>query len=157
MTCSSRSSTRISRLLSSGWDGFARRRWNGRPRARRRSFRSGSNDRCRRLVKPRHAAASGRPGAARDGEESATAHALAGIGLRTVIIGAPIYQMLGARRFADVYNRQMRWAVIRRQNELPGFLAEPLSLSVFVALAAAFAAPLIGWSGLAAFLATLAF
>ncbi len=81
------------------------------------------------------------------GEDSATAHALASIGLRTVIIGAPIYQMLGVRRFSDVYNRQMRWAVIRRQNELPGFLLEPLGLSVFVALAAAFAAPLFGWSG----------
>lgn len=91
------------------------------------------------------------------GEDSATAHALAGIGLRTVIIGAPIYQMLGARRFSDVYNRQMRWAVIRRQNELPGFLAEPLSLSIFAALAAAFAAPLAGWSGPAAFLAALVF
>lgn len=80
------------------------------------------------------------------GEDSATAHALASIGLRTVIIGAPIYQMLGVRRFADVYHRQMRWAVIRRQNELPGFLVEPLGLSVFAALAAAFAAPLLGWS-----------
>jgi len=91
------------------------------------------------------------------GEDSATAHALAAIGLRTVIIGAPIYQSLGVRKFADVYNRQMRWAVIRRQNELPGFLAEPLGLSVFVALAAAFAAPLFGWSALAAFLGALVF
>ena len=91
------------------------------------------------------------------GEDSATAHALASIGLRTVIIGAPIYQMLGVRRFSDVYNRQMRWAVIRRQNELPGFLVEPLGLSVFVALAAAFAAPVIGWSALAAFFGVLLF
>ncbi|MCB1524947.1 MAG: glycosyltransferase [Rhodoblastus sp.] len=91
------------------------------------------------------------------GEDSATAHALAAIGLRTVIIGAPIYQMLGVRRFSDVYNRQMRWAVIRRQNELPGFLLEPLGLSVFVALAAAFAAPLLGWSSLAALSGVLLF
>jgi len=91
------------------------------------------------------------------GEDSATAHALASIGLRTIIIGAPIYQMLGVRRFPEVYHRQMRWAVIRRQNELPGFLLEPLGLSVFVALAAAFAAPMFGWSALAAFLATLVF
>lgn len=91
------------------------------------------------------------------GEDSATAHALASIGLRTIIIGAPIYQMLGVRRFSDVYNRQMRWAVIRRQNELPGFLVEPLGLSVFVALAAAFAAPVIGWSALAAFFGVLLF
>lgn len=91
------------------------------------------------------------------GEDSATAHALASIGLRTRIIGAPIYQMLGVRRFSDVYNRQMRWAVIRRQNELPGFLIEPLGLSIFVALAAAFAAPLLGWSALAAFGGALLF
>ncbi|MFV0280702.1 MAG: glycosyltransferase [Rhodoblastus sp.] len=91
------------------------------------------------------------------GEDSATAHALAGIGLRTVIIGAPIYQVLGARKFGDMHNRQMRWAVIRRQNELAGFLAEPFGLSVFVALAAAFAAPLLGWSAPGAFLATLVF
>ncbi|HMN73039.1 MAG TPA: glycosyltransferase [Rhodoblastus sp.] len=91
------------------------------------------------------------------GEDSATAHALASIGLRTIIIGAPIYQMLGVRRFADVYNRQMRWAVIRRQNELPGFLVEPMGLSIFVALAAAFAAPLFGWSAILAFLGALLF
>ncbi|MFT4098228.1 MAG: glycosyltransferase family 2 protein [Rhodoblastus sp.] len=91
------------------------------------------------------------------GEDSATAHALASIGLRTIIIGAPIYQMLGVRRFKDVYNRQMRWAVIRRQNELPGFLVEPMGLSICVALAAAFAAPLFGWPPLAAFLGALVF
>jgi len=91
------------------------------------------------------------------GEDSATAHALASIGLRTVIIGAPIYQMLGVRRFSDVYNRQMRWAVIRRQNELAGFLLEPLGLSICVGLAAAFAAPLFGWSPIVAAGATLLF
>ncbi len=91
------------------------------------------------------------------GEDSATAHALAAIGLRTVIIGAPIYQMLGARKFDDVYHRQLRWAVIRRKNELAGFLVEPFGLSICAALAAAVAAPLVGWSAPAGAAATLAF
>lgn len=89
------------------------------------------------------------------GEDSALAHALAAIGLRTVIVQAPIQQILGARKFGDVFDRQMRWAVIRRHNELAGFLLEPLGMSVFAALAAAVAAPLIGWSALAGAAATL--
>jgi ceramide glucosyltransferase len=89
------------------------------------------------------------------GEDSAMAHALAKLGLRTVIMRTPIIQVLGERQFGDVFNRQLRWAVIRRHNELPAFLSEPLGLSSCAALAAALAAPLLGWSALAGAAATL--
>ena len=82
------------------------------------------------------------------GEDSAMAHALARLGLRTVILGTPIFQRLGARKLGDIYQRQLRWAVIRRHNELPAFLIEPFGLSICTAMAAALAAPLAGWSAL---------
>ncbi len=77
------------------------------------------------------------------GEDSALDHALKNIGLRTVIMTVPLLQPLGARTFHDVYHRQLRWAVIRRHNETLAFVCEPLGLSSAVALAAAFAAPLV--------------
>ncbi len=80
------------------------------------------------------------------GEDSALDHALKNIGLRTVIISVPLLQPLGARSFHDVYHRQLRWSVIRRHNETLAFLVEPFGLSSAVALAAAFAAPLVGVS-----------
>ena len=91
------------------------------------------------------------------GEDSAMAHALQALGLKTVILAAPIYQILGARKFRDMYHRQLRWAVIRRHNELPAFLIEPFGLSVCAAFAAALAAPLIGWPPLAGAAAALGF
>lgn len=90
------------------------------------------------------------------GEDSALDHALKNIGLRTVIMSVPLLQPLGARSFHDVYHRQLRWSVIRRHNETLAFLLEPFGLSSAVALAAAFAAPLLGlsaWVGAASVLA----
>ncbi len=86
------------------------------------------------------------------GEDSALARKLEEIGLRTVFMGAPIYQSLGRRRIGDVFHRQLRWTVIRRHNETFAFLIEPLGLASCTALAAAFAAPLWGapaWAGAA--------
>ena len=79
------------------------------------------------------------------GEDSAMAQALGGAGLRTIIIATPLKQPLGLRKLRDVFERQLRWSVIRRHNELVAFLVEPFSLSVCTGAAAAFAAPLFGW------------
>ena len=89
------------------------------------------------------------------GEDSAMAHALGSLGLRTVVMKPLIVQMLGERKLGDVFHRQLRWAVIRRHNETFAMLIEPLGLSVCAALAAMLAAPLFGWPALAGAAATL--
>ncbi|MDE2577450.1 MAG: glycosyltransferase [Hyphomicrobiales bacterium] len=83
------------------------------------------------------------------GEDSAMAHALEATGLRTRFMRAPILQLLGARNFHDVFHRQLRWTVVRRHNETFAFLLEPLGLVSCCALAAGFAAPLVGLEPLA--------
>ena len=82
------------------------------------------------------------------GEDSAMAHKLEALGLKTVFMAAPILQNLGTRRFFDVFHRQLRWTVIRRHNETLAFVIEPLGLASCAALAAALAAPLWGLSAL---------
>ena len=52
------------------------------------------------------------------GEDNAMAKALARIGLRTVFSHRPVRQELGRRTFGDVYQRQLRWSVIRRRRRL---------------------------------------
>jgi ceramide glucosyltransferase len=89
------------------------------------------------------------------GEDNAMGKALARLGLKTVFSHRVVRQELGARRLADVYDRQMRWAVIRRDEERLAFLLELFSFAFLAGAAAAFAAPLIGVSPLAAALATI--
>ena len=89
------------------------------------------------------------------GEDSAMAHALGAIGLRTVAMGPMIVQLLGRRKFGDVFDRQLRWAVIRRHNETFAMLIEPFGNAVWAALAAMLAAPLVGLSAASAAAATL--
>ena len=50
-------------------------------------------------------------------EDSALSRALAGIGLATVFAENTVDQEIGARTLGDVYARQARWAVIRRNEE----------------------------------------
>ena len=89
------------------------------------------------------------------GEDNAMGKALASLGLQTVFSHRIVRQELGSRRFSDVYDRQMRWAVIRRDEERAAFVAEPLSFALPAALAAGLAAPLAGIAPLAAVLATI--
>jgi ceramide glucosyltransferase len=86
------------------------------------------------------------------GEDNAMAKAMERIGLRTVFSHRAVRQDLGARDFVDVYNRQLRWSVIRREDELYSFLLEPICQALPAAIAAAAAAPLIGFSPAAGFL-----
>jgi len=89
------------------------------------------------------------------GEDNAMGKAVARLGLKTVFSHRVVRQELGSRRLADVYNRQMRWAVIRRDEERAAFVAEPLSFVFPTALAASLAAPLVGAAPFTAAAATI--
>jgi len=89
------------------------------------------------------------------GEDNALAKAMRRIGKRPVFSHRPVRQELGARAFDDVYQRQLRWMVIRRNDELLSFLAEPICQAVPAVIASALAAPLVGVAPTAAASATL--
>ncbi len=89
------------------------------------------------------------------GEDNATAKAMARIGLRTVFSHRPVRQELGRRSLSDVYQRQLRWSVIRRGDALLSFLAEPFCQAFPAVINAAIAAPLVQLTPLAAAGATL--
>jgi ceramide glucosyltransferase len=88
------------------------------------------------------------------GEDNALAKAMRRIGRRPVFSHRPVRQELGSREFGDVYQRQLRWSVIRRNDELLSFLLEPICQAFPAVIAGALAAPLIGWSAFAGFAAT---
>ena len=89
------------------------------------------------------------------GEDNAMGKALADVGLKTVFSHHVVRQELGSRRLADVYERQMRWAVIRRDEERLAFLLELFNFACPAALAAGLAAPLAGLPALAVAPATI--
>jgi ceramide glucosyltransferase len=91
------------------------------------------------------------------GEDNAMAKALARIGLRTVFSHRPVRQELGRRSLNDVYQRQLRWSVIRRGDALLSFLLEPFCQAFPAVIAAALAAPLVQLTPFAAAGATLLF
>lgn len=88
------------------------------------------------------------------GEDNALAKAMRRIGQRPVFSHLPVRQELGARAFADVYHRQVRWSVIRRNDELLSFLLEPICQAFPAVIAGTLAAPAIGVSSAAGFAAT---
>ncbi|MGJ0396686.1 MAG: glycosyltransferase [Methylocystis sp.] len=89
------------------------------------------------------------------GEDNALAKAMRRIGKRPVFSHRPVRQELGARSFADVYHRQLRWMVIRRNDEIISFLAEPICQALPAVIASALAAPLIRLDPALAAFATL--
>ncbi|MBM3550414.1 MAG: glycosyltransferase [Alphaproteobacteria bacterium] len=89
------------------------------------------------------------------GEDNALAKAMRRIGKRPVFSHRPVRQELGARKFADVYHRQLRWMVIRRNDEIISFLAEPICQALPAVIASALAAPLVGFDPAVAAFATL--
>ncbi len=89
------------------------------------------------------------------GDDHAFAKALARIGLRTVFSGGVIRQSMGARTFRDVWDRQLRWMVIRRDEAPLVFLAEPFFGALFSSFAGAFGAASLGLPWLPLTLATL--
>lgn len=90
------------------------------------------------------------------GEDNAMAKAMQRIGLRSVFSHRPVRQELGLRCFRDVYDRQLRWSVIRRADQLLSFLAEPICQALPAFAASLVAAPLAGLSPLAAVSVTFA-
>ncbi len=88
------------------------------------------------------------------GEDNALAKAMRRIGRRPVFSHRPVRQELGSREFMDVYQRQLRWSVIRRNDELLSFLLEPICQAFPAVIAGMLAAPLIGFSAFAGFAAT---
>jgi ceramide glucosyltransferase len=89
------------------------------------------------------------------GEDNAMAKALARIGLRTVFSHRAVRQELGRRSLKDVYQRQLRWSVIRRGDALLSFLLEPFCQAFPAFIAAFLAAPLVGLTPLCGMAATL--
>jgi ceramide glucosyltransferase len=88
------------------------------------------------------------------GEDNAMAKALERIGKKAVFSHRPVRQILGRRSFVDVYQRQLRWSVIRRKEELLSFLAEPICQALPALVAAGLAASRAGTSPATAIAAT---
>lgn len=88
-------------------------------------------------------------------EDTAISMGLARLGLRTVFSDRPVNQEIGARSLREIYERQVRWSVIRRANEHFSFPLEPLASPLPAALAGALAAPLAGLPAWLGFCATL--
>ncbi|HSW28992.1 MAG TPA: glycosyltransferase [Longimicrobiales bacterium] len=88
------------------------------------------------------------------GDDHALAKSLGRLGLRTVFSGGVVHRVMGRRTLREVWDRQLRWILIRRRESLLAFLAEPLSCAGTATLAGALAAPVLGVPGWAAASAT---
>ena len=84
-------------------------------------------------------------------EDTAISKGLAAIGLKTVFAHKTLRQIIGWRSLRDIYDRQLRWSVIRRAHEPVTFPLEPMVSALPAAVAAAFAAPLLGLSAAGGF------
>ncbi|MEC3863103.1 ceramide glucosyltransferase [Mesobacterium sp. TK19101] len=84
-------------------------------------------------------------------EDAASTILVRGAGLRVRLTRAPFDQPIGARRFATIWKRQVRWAIIRRV-AFPGlFLGEPLTSAALPLLLFLFGIAALGmslWLGL---------
>jgi ceramide glucosyltransferase len=88
-------------------------------------------------------------------DDTALSRALARHGLKTVFSHRTVAQETGARSFAQIYDRQLRWSVIRRKNERFTFPLEPLASPLPAAIAGALAAPLVFYPAWLGFFLTL--
>jgi ceramide glucosyltransferase len=83
-------------------------------------------------------------------EDTAISRELARQGLKTVFSHQTVAQETGARTFGQIYQRQLRWSIIRRKNERFTFPLEPLASPLPAAVAGTLAAPLFAspsWLG----------
>jgi ceramide glucosyltransferase len=74
-------------------------------------------------------------------EDAASTKIVRGAGLKVRLVDRPFAQPLGYRSAAEVWNRQLRWARLRRASFFVYFLPEALSGGVLPMLALAVAAP----------------
>jgi ceramide glucosyltransferase len=75
-------------------------------------------------------------------EDTAISIVLARQGLKTVFSHRTASQETGARTFREIYERQLRWSIVRRKHERVTFPMEPLASPLPAAVAGALAAPL---------------
>jgi ceramide glucosyltransferase len=79
-------------------------------------------------------------------EDAASTKIVRNAGLRVRLVDRPLAQPLGRRGMAEVWNRQVRWARLRRASFLLYFLPEVLSGAVLPMIAAAIVANAAGLS-----------
>src|SRR3984957_2833870 len=79
-------------------------------------------------------------------EDAAATKIVRGSGLKVRLVDRPFMQPLGWRGAAEVWNRQVRWARLRRASFLPYFLPEALAGGVLPMVAAAIVASAAGLS-----------
>jgi len=77
-------------------------------------------------------------------EDAAATKIVRGAGLKVRLVDRPFAQPLGRRRAADVWNRQLRWARLRRASFLLYFLPEIFSGGVLPMIAVAIVAHGLG-------------
>jgi ceramide glucosyltransferase len=77
-------------------------------------------------------------------EDAAATKIVRGRGQRVRLVDRPFAQPLGARTARQVWDRQVRWARLRRATFLPFYIPEVFAGSVFPVLASAGAAALVG-------------
>ena len=77
-------------------------------------------------------------------EDAASTKVVRGQGLRVRLVDRPFTQPLGRRTLGEVWNRQLRWARLRRASFLFYFLPEILSGGILPSIALAFVASQVG-------------
>jgi ceramide glucosyltransferase len=83
--------------------------------------------------------------AAEIAEDAASTKLVRRQGLHVHLVGSPFEQPLGARSFAEIWARQVRWARLRRKTFPPFFALEILIGCLFPVLATAYAADAYGY------------
>jgi len=78
-------------------------------------------------------------------EDAAATKIVRGAGLTVRLLDRPVAQPLGRRKASDVWNRQLRWARLRRASFFIYFLPEILSGGVLPIICAAILAHAFGW------------
>jgi ceramide glucosyltransferase len=77
-------------------------------------------------------------------EDAASTKVVRGAGLKVRLVGRPFPQPLGYRSAAEVWNRQLRWARLRRASFFAYFLPEAVSGGVLPMIVLACVAPALG-------------
>jgi ceramide glucosyltransferase len=78
-------------------------------------------------------------------EDAAATKIVRGAGLTVRLLGRPVAQPLGRRKASDVWNRQLRWARLRRASFFIYFLPELFSGGVLPMICTAILAHALGW------------
>ena len=81
-------------------------------------------------------------------EDAAATKIVRGAGLKVRLVDRPLAQPLGRRNASEVWNRQLRWARLRRASFFIYFLPEILSGGVLPIVCAAILAHAFGWPAL---------